>query len=164
MHAFDELAVSATHACVASRKNSSFLLVRWGMEGGETSSQCAPPSVVRMGPYAQPVVEFNILAGLGGGAAHCRATELHEAATAGGEGIRYGVGVVTGCGSPNNLASRTRKATATANAISAAAARSWIGQERRPGRPGCGRSSRGVTSIRAKMRRSSSGAAGSKRS
>src|ERR1700736_318608 len=142
MHAFDELAVSATHACVASRKNSSFLLLRAGMEGGETSSQCAPPSVVRIGPYAQPVVALNILAGLGGKVAHSRATGLQPAPTAGGEGIWYGAGVVTGWGSPNNLASRTTKATAKANATSAAAANSWIAQERCPIRPGCGPCSR----------------------
>src|ERR1700730_3667823 len=153
MHAFDELAVSATHACVASRKNSSFLLVRPEMEGGETSSQCAPPSVVRIGPYAQPVVALSIFAGLGGELAHCLGTELHVAPADGGEGIVYGRGVVTGCGSLNNLVSRTRKATAMANATNAEAASSCIAQERRSTRPGCGLCSRGVTAIRSKMSR-----------
>src|ERR1700674_5294713 len=35
----------------------------FGVEGGQTLLQCAPPSVVRNGPTAQPVVGLSILIG-----------------------------------------------------------------------------------------------------
>jgi len=62
----DEPAVSATQAWVASRKNSAVADDRLGTEGGETSTQWRPPSVVRNGPYAHPIVGLSIFARSGG--------------------------------------------------------------------------------------------------